>query len=265
MRVMDSVATVAPNKFLRAQIAARHDLSDSLWTIRLNTDEDFRFTAGQYATLGVETPDGLVERPYSIVSSPYEREMEFVIELVPQGALTPRLYALKPGDSLIVRRIAKGRFTLDTKSGHSCHLLLSTVTGIAPFVSYVRTLYRDWKEGRFGGEHTLFVLHGASHSSELAYGVEMQRLADEVSWLTYVPTISRPWDDPSWNGETGRVDDVIRKYADKWALEPGNTTAYLCGHPDMISHGKAILHRRRWSREALREESYFPSTGSSEA
>jgi ferredoxin/flavodoxin---NADP+ reductase len=251
----------ALNKFWRATIIERRDLSDALWVIRVTPDGDFRFIAGQYATLGVESSNGLVERPYSIVSSPYEREIEFVIELVPQGALTPRLHELNLGDSLFIRRIAKGRFTLDSKSPRTRHLLLSTVTGIAPFVSYVRTLYRDWKDGRFGGEHTLFVLHGASHASELAYRDEMQQLADEAPWLTYVPTISRPWDDPAWTGETGRVDDVIRKYADAWALTADNATAYLCGHPDMIAHGKAILHRRRWAKEALREESFFLSAG----
>ena len=51
-----------------------------------------------------------------------------------------------PGDPLFVRKTAKGRFTLDTTSGRTRHLPLCTVTGIAPFLRYVRTLYRDWKE-----------------------------------------------------------------------------------------------------------------------
>jgi ferredoxin--NADP+ reductase len=69
--------------------------------------------------------------------------------------------------------------------------------------------------------------------------------------------VSRPWDDPEWRGETGRVDDVIRKYADDWRLDTSTTTAYLCGHPDMIEHGKAILRRAGWTKEAMREEVYF--------
>jgi len=73
--------------------------------------------------------------------------VEFFIELVPQGELTPKLYELKVGDTMLCRKIAKGRFTLDVKSGRTQHRLLSAVTGIAPFVSYVRTLYRDWKNG----------------------------------------------------------------------------------------------------------------------
>ena len=95
--------------------------------------------------------DRLIERAYSIVSSPYESQLEIFFELVHQGALTPQLYQLHVGDEVSMRKIPKGRFTLDLKSGHKNHLLLSTVTGVAPYVSYVRTLYKDWKENSMPG------------------------------------------------------------------------------------------------------------------
>jgi ferredoxin--NADP+ reductase len=249
--------TPSPEKFLRARITQRQDVSADLWAIGVDPGGEFHFTAGQYATLGVEIPHKLIERPYSIVSSQYEREVEFFIELVPRGELSPLLYELRPGDPLFVRRTAKGRFTLDTTSGRTRHLLLCTVTGIAPFLSYVRTLYRDWKEERFKGEHELFVIQGASRSWEFGYRTEMERIAKEVPWLTYVPTISRPWEDTHWTGETGRTDDLIRKYADQWSLRGTNTTAYLSGHPEMIEHGKAVLNRCGWEKGALKQEAYF--------
>jgi ferredoxin--NADP+ reductase len=84
----------------------------------------------------------------------------------------------------------------------------------------------------------------------------MEKIAREVPWLTYVPTVSRPWED-EWPGETGRVDDIIRKYADLWSLDGRHTTAYLCGHPEMLEHGKAILQRHGWPADALKAESYF--------
>lgn len=141
----------AEDKFYRARILKRVDFSPDLWMIRVDPGGEFRFAAGQYATLGVQTPAKLIERPYSIVSSPYEKEVEFFIELVPHGELTPLLCKLQVGDEMTFRKISKGRFTLDVKSGRTNHLLLCTVTGIAPFVSYVRTLYLDWKEGKFKG------------------------------------------------------------------------------------------------------------------
>ncbi|HEV8523070.1 MAG TPA: ferredoxin--NADP reductase [Terriglobales bacterium] len=248
---------VLSDKFYRPKITKRVDFAPDLWMIRIDPEAEFPFTAGQYATLGVETSGKRIERPYSIVSSPYEKELEFFFELVPQGQLTPLLYQLQVGEEMLMRKGPKGRFTLDTKSGHTNHLLVSTVTGIAPFVSYVRTLYKDWKENRFSGEHNLYLLNGASRSWEFGYHEELQGIADQAPWLTYVATVSRPWEDQSWQGETGRVDDLIRKYTDQWGLTGQNTVGYLCGHPEMIEHGKGILRRRGFPKETLKEEVYW--------
>src|SRR5919198_3077391 len=118
------------DKFYNARITKRVDYAPDLWSIRVNPGGEFRFQPGQYATLGVQGPEKRVERAYSIVSSPYEDEIEFFFELVPQGELTPKLYALKTGDELLMRKASKGRFTLDTKLGPTNHLLVCTVTGI---------------------------------------------------------------------------------------------------------------------------------------
>ena len=243
------------DNFYRARIIERKDFSSDLWRIRVNPGAMFNFAPGQYATLGVHTPTRHIERPYSIVSSPYEDFLEFFIELVPQGDLTPLLYKLQVGDTFTCRRVAKGRFTVDTKSGRTNHLLLATVTGIAPFVSYVRSLHRDSKQSPV--QLRLFLIEGASHSWEFGYREEMEQFAAKVPWLIYIPTISRPWEEADWHGETGRVEDLIRKYTDLWSLDAQNTTAYLCGHPTMIENGKGILHRHGWQKDSLKEEVYF--------
>jgi ferredoxin--NADP+ reductase len=80
---------VPADRFLTATITSRREISPDLWVIRVETGAAFPFAAGQYATLGLPGPEGLIERAYSIVSSPHERELEFFIELVPAGALTP--------------------------------------------------------------------------------------------------------------------------------------------------------------------------------
>src|SRR5271170_5052519 len=107
----------AEEKFHQARVLRREEVSPDLWKIALDPQGKFEFVAGQFATLGCQTPAKLVERAYSIVSSPYEPELEFFLELVPAGELTPLLYKLQVGDQLFLRKIAKGRFTLDLKSG----------------------------------------------------------------------------------------------------------------------------------------------------
>src|SRR5689334_23075128 len=124
------------DKFYRSRILQRRDIAEDLWSIRVQREADLQFLPGQYATLGVLAPHKHIERPYSIVSSPYEPELEFFFELVPRGELTPALHKLQIGDELTIRRGAKGRFTLDHQVCN--HLLLCTVTGVAPFISYLR-------------------------------------------------------------------------------------------------------------------------------
>lgn len=246
------------DKFHRARIVGRRDVARDLWIIRLKPDGEFKFAAGQYATLGVRASEGHVERPYTIASSPYEDEIEIFIELVQEGELTPLLHELLAGTEVTLRKISKGHFTLDLKSGHANHLLLCTVTGVAPFISYARMLYNDWKKRQFPAGHHLYLINGASRSWEFGYREEFERIADEVPWLTFIPTISRPWEDPAWQGETGRVEDVVRKYADRWQLTGADTTAYFCGHPKMIENGLGILKRRGFSKMSLKKEAYWP-------
>ncbi|HYL61722.1 MAG TPA: FAD-binding oxidoreductase, partial [Candidatus Methylomirabilis sp.] len=156
------------DKHYTAKILERKDLSEDLWLIRVDPGGPFPFKAGQYATLGVDYGGQRIERAYSIVSSPYEQDLEFFIELVPQGQLTPKLYKLRVGDTMLCRKISKGRFTIDLRSGRTNHLLLATVTGIAPFVSYTRTLYHDWKNGGqpMPGPHKFYCIQGGSRSWE---------------------------------------------------------------------------------------------------
>ena len=246
-----------PQTYFQAEIAERRDLAPDLWIIRVRGEQPFSFRPGQFATFGVHNGQKMIERPYSIVSSPRESELEFFIELVPQGELTPRLYALKPGDRLYVRKVAKGIFTLDEKSGHRKHFMVSTVTGVSPFVSIARTLHLEEKEGKPPGGHKIFVLEGASRSWELAYDKELASIERDVDWLRYVPTISRPWEDPSWSGEQGRVHELIVKYLDRFACDPSETTAYLCGPPGMIETAKEILYRAGFDKKSVKEERFW--------
>jgi ferredoxin--NADP+ reductase len=255
---MGSSGVGPATKYFEGTITHREDVAEDLWKVRVDPGGDFHFVAGQYATIGVSDGGKICERPYSIVSSPYERELEFYFELVPHGALTPLLHRLSVGSKLFIRKVAKGRFTLDLQSGRKRHLLLSTVTGVAPFVSFVRTLEMDAKENKFPAGIQLYAINGASRSWELGYQGKMERAAAGASpWLSYLPTVSRPWEDQPWQGERGRVEDVLRKFTDRWGIKSEETTAYLCGHPMMVEHCNGILTRIGFSKQNIREEVYW--------
>src|SRR5215475_2577067 len=97
----------AGDKHYQATVLERRDLSEDLWLVKVAPGGPFSFKAGQYATLGVDHDGKRIERAYSIVSSPYEQgSLEFFIELVPKGELTPHLYKLHVGGEMLCRKIA---------------------------------------------------------------------------------------------------------------------------------------------------------------
>jgi NAD(P)H-flavin reductase len=190
----------------------------------------FQFRAGQSVKLGV--PGGR-RASFSITSAPDEPDLEFCIELVPGGRLTPRLFSLEVGDRVEVASRAKGSFTLDPAA--ACHLMVATVTGIAPFRSMVRDAVRHGVDADF------IVLHGASHQDELPYLPEFTAIAATNDSVRYEPTVSRPSAprNVDWFGTVGRVDDLACRVAAN--LEPGRTQVYACGNGEMVKRVVAEL------------------------
>ena len=235
-------------KLADTAILKRKDFTHDLWTIWLEKPEGFTFKPGQYCTIGSEG----VERAYSIVSAPYEEDLELFIELVPppDGNLTPLLYNLKDGDSVTIRPRAKGLFVFDPSQPNQ--LFVATVTGVVPYISIIRQYLNDGETG-----HHFYVLMGASYHDEFAYDAELEQLAAEhPDLVTFVPTISRPDEEPNagWTGETGRVNNVVEKYAEKWELVPEDTIVYACGHPGMIEDVKDRMIPKGYD---VREERFW--------
>ena len=201
---------MARTNFDRAELIERIGFSQDLALFKFRPEGPFSFRLGQYATIAIEDDDKLIQRPYSIVSSPYEPFLEFFVELVPEGELTARLWEMRVGDEVLVRNRIVGAFTLDEKSGMKRHLLPATVTGVAPYLSMARTQRIDLQRGN-AEPRQLAIIHGASRSWELeVYRDELTDMARE-GWLIYVPTVSWPWEDTDYGGEKGRVEDVAQK------------------------------------------------------
>lgn len=246
------------SRYSQLTLIERIDFSEELAVFRVRADEPIDFTPGQYATLGLmeDGNDRPLLRPYSVASAPGSRELEFFIERVEDGSLTQQLWTLERGAELWMRDKLVGRFVLDTSRQY--HLMAATVTGVAPYISIVRDQLRALRTGALDTPRPMLILHGASRSWELGtYLEELTTLAEEFPWIDYVPTVSRPWEDPDWTGERGRVEDVLRKYLDAAPFAPDTTAAYTCGHPQMIEKAQGILRRAGFPEEAIHEEKYF--------
>lgn len=243
-------------KHIPAIVTSRRDVSSDLWIVRIRPEEQVSFQPGQYVTVGLPGETRLLERPYSVASSPRDPELEFFLELVPGGHLSPHLYDVPAGGQVYVRREAKGRFLFDHTSGHLRHFLVATVTGAAPFLSMLREFAERHEEGR-PVPYQIALLHAASISRELGYCDELSGYSRRYPWFTYVPTVSRPWADKGWGGELGRAEDVLRRYLDTLGFHNSATTVYACGNPNMIENVRGVLQRASFPKEFVKQEVYW--------
>ena len=227
-------------RFTTCEITRRIDLTEDLWKIWLKPAQPFDFKPGQYCTIGAEG----IERPYSIVSSPDEPEIELFIELVPppDGNLTPVLFDLSVGTELTLRPRAKGIFVF--KPEFKNHVMVGTVTGIVPYVSMLRKFLNDpeWNADApiDREDYNFYVLEGASYLDEFGYDDELEELADAHDNIEFFSSVSRPAEarNKGWKGATGRINTLVEQFVDERNLEPAETVIYACGHPGMIEDVK---------------------------
>lgn len=254
---------------LNAVVTLKDEITPRLMILRVVPDgwpvPDF--TAGQFTVLGLPgsaprcllslpenpptDPDKLIRRAYSIASSSLEHEyLEFYINLLSSGALTPRLFALNIGDPVWLSSRVTGLFTLGEVPAGRNIVMIATGTGLAPYMSMLSS------ELTCGGPRRVAVLHGAYHSWDLGYRSELLALQHLCKNFTYVVTIDRPEVEPvPWTGHTGYVQDLWAKGVidDAWGFHPtpNDTDVFLCGNPHMIEDTTALL-----SKEGFREHSH---------
>jgi len=221
--------------------------TDHLFSFRTTRDRGFRFKPGQFARLGVHRDDCNGERSgprdiwraYSIVSADYDEELEFYSIVVPEGEFTTRLAELRVGDPLMIEKAAYGFLTLDRFEGGRDLWLLSSGTGIAPFVSILHDL-GAWEQYR-----RLVLVHSVRQVDELAYRdtVESLRshevfgelLAADPDRLIYVPVVTR-------ESGHGLLHSRIPALLGNGSLEaragvhmsPETSRVMICGNPDMV-------------------------------
>ena len=213
--------------------------SPKTFSFRATRPEGFQFKNGQFVTLGLRCGGKLVPRAYSIVSDPDEPDLEFLSIHVPDGSLTSQLAQCSVGDSVWINSKVTGSLTLEhVKPGRHLYLL-STGTGIAPFISLIRG---DEVFERF---ETVILVHSVRTAAELSYREEIEARVGEK--LRYVPTVTR---EPHANNQRGadlfRSGELSRMLGLPDA-DPELDRVMLCGNPQMNREMTAFLKEQGWT------------------
>ncbi|MGL4807564.1 MAG: ferredoxin--NADP reductase, partial [Giesbergeria sp.] len=223
--------------FHEERVLTVHHWTDRLFSFTTTRDPALRFSNGHFTMIGLKVNDKPLLRAYSIASANYEETLEFLSIKVPDGPLTSRLQNIQVGDNIIVGKKPTGTLLIDYLLPGKRLYLLSTGTGLAPFMSVIRD---PETYERF--EHVVLV-HGVRQVNELAYHdyitqelPQHEFLGELVSQqLKYYPTVTR---EPFRN--QGRITDLIKSgklFTDLGlpALDPINDRVMLCGSPEMLA------------------------------
>lgn len=224
--------------------------SDSLFSFKTTRDASLRFRNGQFVMLGLKGDEGRpIMRAYSIASANYEEHLEFFSIKVPNGPLTSRLQHLKVGDKVLVSRKPTGTLVLDDLNPGKRLWLLSTGTGLAPFLSIIRDpeTYERFPQ--------IIVVHGVRRVCDLAYRDLIQQelpkheyLGEMVrSQLVYCPTVTRePFE------REGRITTLIESGELTRSLEMADLNTQedrfmLCGSTAMLEDLRNMLDQRGYA------------------
>jgi len=232
--------------FNEERVLSVHHWTDKLFTFTTTRDPALRFSNGHFTMIGLKVNNKPLVRAYSIVSANYEDHLEFLSIKVPDGPLTSRLQHIQVGDSIVVGRKPTGTLVIDYLVPGKRLYLLSTGTGLAPFMSIVRDpeTYEKFEQ--------VILVHGVRQVDELAYhDLLVEHLPNHeflgelvTSKLRYYPTVTR-----EAYRNMGRVTELIESgklSADLQVplLNATDDRVMICGSPGMLRDLKHMLEGR---------------------
>jgi len=232
-------------KWLEARVTHNHRWTKALFSLRVEGPR-LDFEAGQFVRIALDVDGERVARPFSFINPPSDPVHEFYGIVVPAGPLSPRLAALAPGDSLYVAGNPAGFLVLSELPEAQSLWLMSTGTGIAPFLSILRT-EAPWRRYR-----DVVLVHAVRHAEELVYREMIQTIVQARN-LRYVSFVSREAVPGSLAGRIpAAITDGRLEAAAGVRLAAESSQVMLCGNPQMLRDAAAVLlarglrkHRRR--------------------
>ncbi|MDP1681431.1 MAG: ferredoxin--NADP reductase [Burkholderiales bacterium] len=225
--------------FTEQRVISIRKWSDKTFSFTTTRPDGFQFENGQFVTVGLRHEGKLIARAYSIVSTNDVDYLEFLSIHVPGGPFTSLLVNVREGEGVLINSKPTGSLTLKyIQPGRNLYLL-STGTGLAPFVCLIRDpeVYQHYEK--------IILVHTVRTQDELAYRDEINALSNDR--LLYVPTVTRePFE------TTARVTDLFRTGAlfSKLALpaaDPAHDRVMLCGNPHMLLEMRAYLEANGWT------------------
>ena len=219
-------------------------------TLRLAARATFR--PGQFMNLGLYLPSGFASRSYSLASAPGE-PLEVLLAHVGEGQLTPALFELREGSTIVLDPKPQGFFSFDFVPPHEELWLLATGTGLGPFLSMLRSGIA------FERARRVVLAHGTRGPAELAHRDELEQLVtSRAGAFCYLPVLSREPEAGLLAGRlTHRLETGELEARAGARLDPDRCHVMLCGNPAMIDEVTTQLTERGLRRHRQRSPGHI--------
>ena len=239
-------------KWVEGTVVDQKRWTPTLFTLRVDADVA-AFEAGQFAKLALAVGGDMVARPYSFVNAPGERPHEFYYVTLPEGPLTQRLCRLERGDAIYLAPRPAGFLVLSEVPEAENLWLISTGTGIGPFLSILKTEV-PWRRFR-----QVVLVHAVRRAEELTYSDSIERLARErAGQLRTVSFVSREARAGSLPGRVpAAIEEGRLEAAAGVVLSAGASQVMICGNPDMVTDTSAVLARRGMKKHRRRDPGHI--------
>jgi ferredoxin--NADP+ reductase len=251
---MQEASDQLAEKATQQSLITMERLPGDLFIFRTTRPENYRFVPGQYSRLGLPDGSSMVWRPFSVTSSPQDGTLEYYGVVVPGGLFTGMLHKLEAGAPIWLDKQVFGFMTADRFSDGEDLWMLSTGTGIGPFISMLRDA-AVWHQFR-----RIIVAHGVKHGADLGFHDVLRTMQQTApadgATLHIVEAVTRDGDlAPGRLGGrlTTLLEDGSLERATGIAITPEASRFMMCGNPAMIEDMRKILHGRgmRPCRRAL--------------
>jgi ferredoxin-NADP reductase len=208
-----------------AEVRAVREEAPGVRTLTLGVPGWPGHLAGQHAEVRLTAEDGYqATRDYSIASGPEDADLEFTVERLDDGEVSPYLVDVAaPGDRFEVSGPVGLHFVWRAATGGPL-LLVAGGSGVVPFRAMLR------HRAAAGSDAPVRLLYSVRSPADVIYRDELDDLVRRTGVrLVEVYTRSAP---PGWSGYARRVDRAILAES---AWPPADAPqVYVCGPTEFV-------------------------------
>lgn len=240
---------MADNNWKVATLISSEMVASDVKSLKFEIPNFSEFKSGQHCAIRLTAEDGYIaERDYSIASSPEEKSfIEFGIQLLREGEVSPYLFDLKAGEKIEIEGPIGKHFIWETDNDQPL-LLIGGGSGMVPLRSMILHHFNNFKP------RDVVFLTSCKSIDKVLYQFELEKLAEKYPDFKFIMTLTDTQPE-NYMGYKRRIDKgMLQEIFEKYKNE--NPNIYICGPTPFVEVAANIMLELGFNRENIRTERF---------